>query len=199
MTRHPARVQLTVASILTLLLVAMTALPAEAATPRRRTGAEDLTFKLVNCIRTGGHVTKAGKCKGRGTGKYSKYVKPLKRSKKISKEVSWRWARKSVTFNGTRSCWIGHRRDGSTVASRFASASLSKSIPNGENMGCGMWGGAQDTALRLVRMWQAEKTYRGPHWKQIKDRDFKSAGVGAAKYGSRKVQLVMNFYGKVID
>ena len=198
MTRQPARVHLTIVSVLTLLLVAMTALPANAITPKRRTGAEDVTFKLVNCIRTGGHVTKAGKCKGRGTGKYSKYVKPLKRSSKISREVSWRWARKSVTFKGTRACWIGHRWNGSTVDTRFASASLSKRIANGENMGCGMWGGAQVTAVQLVRMWQAEKSYRGPHWKQIKDKDFQSAGVGVAKYGSRKVQLVMNFYGKVV-
>ena len=199
MTRHPARAQLAHVSILTQLLVALTAIPATAVEPKRRTGAEDLTFKLVNCMRTGGYVTKAGRCKGYGSGKHSRYVKPLKRSAKISKRVSWPWARKSVQFYGTRTCWIGHSKNGSTVDKRFASASL-KHVANGENMGCGMWGGAQDTALRVVRMWQAEKgrSYR-PHWKQLKDPDFKSAGVGVAKYGRRKVQVVVNFYGKVVD
>ena len=198
MTRQPARVHLTIDSVLTLLLVAMTALPANALTPKLRTGDDDVNFKIDNYRGTGRHETKEGKCKGRGPGNISKYVKPHQRSSKISREVSWRWARKSVTFQGTRACWIGHRWNGSTVDTRFASASLSKRIANGENMGCGMWGGAQVTAVQLVRMWQAEKSYRGPHWKQIKDKDFQSAGVGVAKYGSRKVQLVMNFYGKVV-
>lgn len=198
MTRRSARVHITIASILVLLLVAMAAVPTTAASPKRRTGAEIVTFRLVNCIRTGGYVTRSGKCNARGSGKYSKYVKPLKHSATISREVSWPWARKSVQFYGTRRCWIGHSRNGSTVDKRFAGASL-RHVANGENMGCGFYGGAQDTALRLVRMWQAEKSYRGPHWRQIKDADFKSAGVGVAKYGSRKAQIVMNFYGKVVD
>jgi hypothetical protein len=198
MTRRSARVSISIASILVLLLVAMTALPTTAASPTRRTGAEETTFRLVNCIRTGGYVTRSGTCKARGSGKYSKYVKPLKRSRTISREVSWPWARKSVQFYGTRSCWIGHSRNGSTVDKRFASASL-RHVANGENMGCGFYGGAQDTVLRIVRMWQAEKSYRGSHWRQIKDADFKSVGVGVAKYGSRKAQLVVNFYGKVVD
>lgn len=197
MTHHSKPAHLVLASLLALLMAAMTAVPTTAAEPRRRAGAEDLTFRLANCIRTGGYVTRAGKCKARGSGKYSRYVKPLKRSHKISRQVSWPWARKSVQFYGTRTCWIGHSRNGSTVDKRFASASL-RHVANGENMGCGLYGGAQDTALRLIRMWQAEKKWRGPHWKQIKDPDFKSAGVGVAKYGGRKAQVVMNFYGKAV-
>jgi uncharacterized protein YkwD len=55
------------------------------------------------------------------------------------------------------------------------------------------------TALRVVRMWQSERAYGGVHWRQIKDPGFKSVGVGVAKYGSRKAQVVVNFYGKVVD
>jgi hypothetical protein len=131
-------------------------------------------------------------------GKYSKVAPALKRSDRISNQVSWPWAKKSVQFYGTGTCWIGHAKSGSTVDKRFASAAL-KHIANGENMGCGMYGGAQKSTLAVVRMWQAEKAWGGPHWKQIKDRDFKSAGAGVARYGKRKTQIVMNFYGKVVN
>ena len=198
MMRSAARTQIVVASLLTLLLLALSAIPAAGAEPKRRAGAEDLTVRLVNCIRTGGYVTSGGKCKGKGSGKYSKYVKPLKHSDKISRKVSWPWARRSVQFYGTRSCWIGHSRSGSTVDRRFRAVSLNY-VKNGENMGCGMYGGAQPTALRIVRMWQSEKSYRGSHWRQIKNPDFKSVGVGVAKLGSRKAQVVVNFYGKRVD
>ena len=198
MKSRPARVQIVIASLLTVSLLAITAVPSTAAEPKRRAGAEELTFRLVNCIRSGGWVTSAGVCKHRNSGKHSKYVKPLKRSQKISNKVAWPWARRSVQWYGTRRCWIGHAKNGSTVDKRFASTSL-KHIANGENMGCGMYGTAPQTAVRIVRMWQAEKAWRGSHWRQIKDPDFKSMGVGVAKYGSRKAQLVVNFYGKSID
>lgn len=198
MKRSAARTQIIIASLLTLLLLAMAAVPASGAEVRRKHGAEDVAFRLVNCMRTGGYVTKTGKCKAAGSGKHSKYVKPLKRSAKISKRVSWPWAKRSAQFYGTRTCWIGHAKAGSTVDSRFASASL-KRFKNGENMGCGLYSGSQVTVLRVVRMWQAEKAWRGPHWRQLKDSDFKSAGVGVAKYGARKTQLVVNFYGRLVD
>lgn len=197
MKHHPMRAQLAIASLLTLLLVAITVVPASAVTPLRRAGAEAQTIRLVNCMRSGGHVTKYATCKGWGSGRYSKYVKPLRYSDRISDKVSWPWARKSVQFYGTRTCWIGHRRNGSTVDKRFAAASL-RHIANGENMGCGYYGTARATALRVTRMWQAEKSYNGPHWRQIKDPKFVSVGVASAKYGSRKSQLVMNFYGKLV-
>lgn len=198
MRQRHARARFGLAGLLALALVAITALPASATEPHRRGGAEDLAFRLVNCMRTGGHVTSYGTCRGWGSGRHSAYVPPLKRSARISNRVAWPWARKSVQFYGTRSCWIGHARAGSTVQSRFAAASLG-GVANGENMGCGLYGSAKKTVVRIVRMWQAEKSYRGPHWRQVKDRDFKSAGVGVAMYGSRKSQLVVDFYGKVID
>ncbi len=146
MKYHPARTQLAVASLLTLLLIAITVVPATAAKPLRRAGAEEQTMRLVNCMRSGGHVTKYATCKGWGSGRYSKSVKTLRYSDKISDRVSWPWARQSVQFYGTRTCWIGHSRAGSTVDKRFAAASL-RHIANGENMGCGYYGTARKTAL----------------------------------------------------
>ncbi len=198
MTRSTASTHLAIASVLAFVLVALTAVPAAAAIPWRAKEAEDTAIRLTNCIRSGGLVTANGKCKGWGKGNHSKAMRTLKHSTRISNRVSWPWVRKSVQWYGTRSCWIGHARNGSTVDRRFAAVSL-KHIANGENMGCGMYGSAKKTVVRIIRMWQAEKSYNGPHWRQIKDPDFRSVGVGVARYGGRKTQLVMNFYGKKLD
>ena len=199
MTRKTAHTHLVLASLLTFALVALTSVPAAAGSgPWRARAAEDVAIRLTNCIRTGGYVTKVGKCKGWGKGNFSKVQPILKRSTKISDQVSAPWAKKSVQFYGTRSCWIGHSRNGSTVDKRFASASM-KHIANGENMGCGMYGTGKQTVIRIVRLWQTEKSWRGSHWRQIKDPDFKSVGVGVARYGNRKTQIVMDYYGKKVD
>ena len=42
---------------------------------------------------------------------------------------------------------------------------------------------------------QAEKRYRGGHWKNIKNRDFKSVGIGVAT-GEGRVMVVWDFYGQ---
>jgi hypothetical protein len=198
MNRTTTSIHLAIASLLTLTLLALTAVPAAAGGAWRAKGAEDVAIRLTNCIRSGGHVTKAGTCKGWGKGNYSRVQPLLKRSAKISNQVSAPWAKKSVQFYGTRRCWIGHSRNGSTVDKRFAAASL-KHIANGENMGCGMYGTGKQTVVRIVRMWQSEKAWGGPHWKQIKNPKFASVGVGVARYGSRKTQIIMNFYGKKVN
>ena len=198
MTRIAAPTHLAIASLLALVLVALAVIPATAATPWRAKTAEDTAIRLTNCIRSGGLVTAAGRCKGWGKGNHSKAMPALKHSNRISNLVSWPWVKQSVQWNGTRSCWIGHSRKGSTVDRRFASVTL-KHIANGENMGCGMYGSGRQTVVRIIRMWQSEKAWNGPHWRQIKDPEFKSVGVGVARYGSRKTQLVMNFYGKRLD
>ena len=159
--------------------------------------AEDLLVKLTRCLRSGGKVTKTGECKGYGKGLYAKPKPTIYRSYKIGKKVALPWAKRSATWQGANSCWIGHSRYGSSVDSRFAAAGF-KSNVNGENMGCGLYGSAKQTVIRVVRMWQAEKAWNGWHWRQIRDSDFKSFGVGVARYGSRKTQIVVNFYGKRI-
>lgn len=198
MTRTAASTHLAIASLLTLVLVALSAVPTSAANPWRAKSAEDVAVRLTNCIRSGGLVTSNGKCKGWGKGNHSKAMPTLKRSRRISNRVSWPWVKKSVQWYGARSCWIGHAKGGSTVDRRFAAVAL-KHIANGENMGCGMYGSGQRTVVRIIRMWQTEKAWNGPHWRQIKDPDFKSMGVGVARYGNRKTQLVVNFYGKKLD
>lgn len=196
----PTRVRPTaaLAGLLTLLLLASAA-PASAGGPWRAKGAEDVAVRLTNCIRSGGHVTQAGKCRGWGSGRYSKTLPNLRRSSRISSKVTWPWAKRSATFYGTRRCWVGHSRNGSTVDTRFSSANFQRAIANGENMGCALYGDSRKSVVLIVRMWQAERQWGGPHWRQIKDRDFRSIGIGVARYGARKTQLVVNFYGKLID
>lgn len=195
--KAPAPIITAIASVLTLAMLAFTALPAAAAEPWRAKAAEDNLVRLTKCIRSGGHVTKAGKCRGWGQGIYAKRLPDIKRSARISSKVSLPWAKKSAKWYGTGRCWIGHSKNGSTVDRRFAAASL-KHIANGENMGCGLYGTGKQTVLTIVRMWQAEKSYNGPHWRQIRDKRFQSFGVGVARYGGRKTQVVVNFYGKLV-
>lgn len=197
MKRQTARTHVAIASLLMLLLVAVTAAPTMAAEPRRAHGAEDLAFRLVNCLRTGGKITQAGTCKGRGSGRYSAERAPLKRSDKISNKVSWPWARRTVKLYTNRTCWVGHSLAGSTVDRRFAAVGL-KSGVNGENVGCASYS-PKRTVKFIVRWWQREQSYRGWHWRQLKDGRFKSVGIAVARRGSGKSQLVVNFYGKVVD
>jgi hypothetical protein len=195
--RRATRPHLAIASLLTFLLMLTAALPATGATVRRSDTAEKYAHRLVNCLRTGGKITIDGRCKGYGSGKHSQYVKPLKRSAKISNKVAWPWARRSVQWYGTRACWIGHSRYGSTVDSRFRKAGL-RNATNGENMGC-YRAPVRAAVRKLLRMWQREKAWYGWHWRNIKSKKFQSVGYGVARYGKRKTQLVIDFYGPLVD
>lgn len=194
MTSHIARPHLIIASLLTLLLVATTAVPTASAAPRRAHAAEDLAFRLVNCLRTGGKVTAKGTCRGYGSGRYSAKRPKLTRSTRISNQVAWPWARRTVKLYGRRTCWVGHNLSGSTVDRRFRSAGL-RHRANGENVGCANYQ-ARKTVVFIVRLWQREKSYGGWHWRQLKDRRFESMGIGVARLGTRKAQITVNFYGK---
>ena len=55
------------------------------------------------------------------------------------------------------------------------------------------------TVLMIVRMWQRERVWQGPHWRQLKSTKFQSAGYGIAHYGGRKTQIVVDFYGGYVE
>lgn len=188
MTRGVTRPQIAIATLLTLLLVAFAAAPVAAA-PQRLEGKERLAHKLVNCLRTGGKVTLQGTCKGFGTGKYSSKRPPLKRSQRISDKVAWPWAKRTVVAR-----YCGHSLGSSTVDKRFRSVGM-KHIDNGENIGCSNGWSAKKMVITMARWWWDEKSWNGPHWRQLKSRKFKSAGYGVAQNG-KHTRLVVNFYGK---
>ncbi len=193
MMRDATRLPLVMATLLSLVLISLTAAPALGAEPKRFEATERFAHKLVNCLRTGGKVTPKGTCKGYGSGRYSAKRPPLKRSNKISNKVSWPWARRTVKAN-----ICGHTLAGSTVDRRFQVVGL-KHIDNGENIGCATSWPPRRMVITMVRWWYAEKSYGGWHWRQLKDPDFKSAGYGVAKLPNGRSRLVVNFYGKSVS
>lgn len=189
--RPGARIQVALVTLLALLLVVAIAAPADAAPPQRVPSAERLAYRLLNCLRTGGKVTRAGQCRGYGTGRYSRARKPLAYSRRISNRVSWPWAAR-LARNG--SCHHGSAR--LSTDRRFRSAGLRAAV-NGENVACHNAMSPRRMVIHWMRYWYKETAWGGAHWHQIKDRDFRSAGIAVARRGSR-VRLVVNFYGRRI-
>ena len=190
--RASARVHLAVASILAILLMAAAASPVAAA-PNRVERAERLAHRLVNCLRTGGTVTLAGRCRAYGTGRYSRERRPLARSRKISNRVSWPWASQLASSD---SCT--HQLGRSSIDRRFHSAGLMNAV-NGENVACHSAKTPRAMVVYWVRYWYRERKWGGWHWRQIKDGDFRSAGFGVARTAGGRTRLVINFYGRVVD
>jgi hypothetical protein len=190
--RASARVPFAVASLLAVLLLAGGGSPA-AASADRVPHAERLAHRLVNCLRTGGLVTLSGHCRGYGSGRYSRERRPLRLSDRISDQVSWPWARQ---LTATNACT--HVLGRSSVDRRFRSAGL-RHAANGENVACHSTKTAREMVAYWVRYWYGERRYGGSHWRQIKDRDFRSVGIGVARTPGGRTRLVINFYGRAVD
>jgi uncharacterized protein YkwD len=171
-----------------LLAVLATALVAPAASQAAYPRLERLALSLMNCTRTGGWVLKDGTCKGRGSGRYSRYVKPLPLSSGISVDVARPYARKLARADGCT-----HSLAGTSIDSRFRRAGYRGSV-NGESIGCSSGWTVRRMVIRTHRMMQAEKSYNGWHWRNMKDRDWKRVGIGVAASGSES-RVVYDFYG----
>ncbi len=65
----------------------------------------------------------------------------------------------------------------------------------GENLGCGGGIGVKGLVLAAHRMMQAEQRTDGGHWRNIKNRGYKSVGIGVAVRDGT-VMVVYDFYGK---
>ena len=148
---------------------------------------EAFYLRLVNCTRTGGWVLSTGVCLGYGTGRFSPYVKPLVRSGGISDKVTRPYAKliairaycghfldhdpgyrlRRAGYNGT--AW------GENVACRDSTSTVHAAV---------LWGHLQ---------FQAERSYGGAHWKNIKNARYSYIGIGVWKYGNR-VRLVTDFW-----
>ena len=147
---------------------------------------EAFYLKMYNCTRTGGWVRSDGTCSGYGSGRYSAYVRPLTRSGAISDLATRPYAKLLAVKN-----LCGHNYDGS-LTTRLARAGFSGSAW-GENLACRSGMSVRGTIIWAHRVFQAEKSYNGPHWKNIKNRNFTQIGIGIWKYGDR-VRLVTDFY-----
>jgi len=172
------------ASVLSVGAGAAAPSPAAAATTPTWYSVETYYLGLVNCTRTGGWVRADGSCAGYGTGRYSRYVAPLRLGPNLS-NVSRAWAKSLATTNG---CF--HGDPGARMrAAGFTSWSW------GENIGCG--GGVTDVRASVLAShlaMQREKATNGGHWANMKNPGFKLAGVGVWKYGGQ-VRVVTDFSG----
>ena len=170
------------ATVFGFAVAAASPAPAEAYTPPFYT-VETYYLKLVNCTRTGGWVLSDGTCKGYGSGRYSKYVAPLKLSSGLS-TVARVWAKK-LTINDR----CKHGDPGARLrAAGYTSGTW------GENIGCRNGYSSATKAVLLSHLnFQSEKSTGGGHWKNIKNARFKYIGIGVWKAYSR-VRLVTDFY-----
>jgi hypothetical protein len=149
---------------------------------------EAFYLRLVNCTRTGGWVQKDGSCTGYGSGRYSAYVRPLVRSGGISDKVTRPYA-KLIAIKS----YCGHFLD-HDPGYRLRRAGYSGTAW-GENVACRT---SSTQSVHSAVLWghlqfQSEKSYNGPHWKNIKNAHYSYIGIGVWKYGSR-VRLVTDFW-----
>ncbi len=156
----------------------------------RAQGLEKFALRLLNCNRTGGKIRRDGTCKGRGSGRFSSYRKPLKRHQPIGSRVSWPWAR-AMAERDECSHWLDGLAD---LPVRLKNAGYSYHTW-GENIACYWGSSARDMVIWASRAFQAEKRSNGGHWRNLKSKDFKSVGIGVAKMGSTST-IVFDFYGR---
>ncbi len=179
------------AALALCLTVSMIGPAAAETTTARSWSAEKYALSLLNCTRTGGWVKADGSCVNRGTGKHSTYRKPLPRHKGISKKVAWPWARAMINYNV-----CGHVIAGKPTLGRRMSLKSFRYSYYGENVGCGWgYGNPRDVVLMAHRAFQAEKSYGGGHWKNVKNSGYKSVGIGVATRNGTTM-VVYDFYGR---
>jgi hypothetical protein len=148
---------------------------------------ETYYLTLVNCTRTGGWVLADGTCRGYGSGHYSRYVKPLVLSLRISDRVSRPYAKLLAT-----------RRHCSHYADHDPGYRLRRAGYThwtwGENIGCrDGYSSAKAAVLASHLVFQGEKSTNGGHWKNIKNANYVYIGIGVWRYGTR-TRLVTDFY-----
>ena len=192
--RRLAAVALAALAVLAIAPASFAATPESAtqADSTLSTAATTLTpevyyLRLINCTRTGGWVQSNGSCSGYGSGHYSAYVAPIRSSLPLRVYVAKPYA-KLLAVRGK----CAHDLDGDP-GYRMRRAGFTPSWW-GENIGC-RDGSTNVYAAILAshRAMQAEKSYNGGHWKNIKNRMYVHVGIGIYRYGSR-IRVVTDFY-----
>jgi hypothetical protein len=168
-----------------LALVAANA-PATFALEARFPDAERYNLELINCTRTGGWVQTDGTCADYGTGRHSRYRKPLRFHERLSADVARPQARRIA-----RAGYLDHNLGGS-IRTRFTRAGFGGTI--GESLGWST-GSARDAVLRTHLINQAEKSYNGWHWRNIKNPDFRYVGLAVWRNAEGKFFMAQEFWG----
>jgi hypothetical protein len=198
---HLARIRVLAATTSLSVLMALTpggvaadALPpgeTPVETPQRHREAEQLGLSLLNCTRTGGWVLADGTCRVRDPMLATTPPEPLRLRPRISRQVAFAWASELAVAQVCDHVLPGRPE----LRTRFSAAGFAGPI-FGENVGCS-WGSASpaDMVLRTHRSMQAEKRTRGWHWRNMKNRAFRSVGIGVASFDGRTI-IVYDFYGR---
>lgn len=148
---------------------------------------EQYYLKLLNCSRTGGWVRADGSCAGYGSGHYSAYVRPLAYGPNLSGLVTRPYAKLMAVRNV-----CSHTANGD-LTYRLRVAGYSGSAW-GENIACyNVWKNMYSFALWAHREFQAEASYGGAHWRNIKNSRYHYVGIGLWRYSNRE-RLVTDFF-----
>lgn len=137
---------------------------------------------LINCIRAGGYVASTGACSGRG----GTSLRPLKLDVGISDRVARPYAKRLVAA-GVCSHFYGGNPGHRLKASGYSSYRWA------ENLGCRYTTDARLATIRLIRFFQAERSWNGGHWRNMMDPRFDRVGVGLW-IADGKLRFVMDFY-----
>jgi uncharacterized protein YkwD len=171
------------------LLASLFAFGASAAAPGAASAAtpplydvETYYLSLVNCTRTGGWVQSDGTCKGYGSGRYSKYVAPLKLGPNLS-NVARGWAQTTATSGA-----CAHGDPGA----RMGAAGFNGHAW-GENIGCWDLPGAYKSVLNSHLAMQAEKASNGGHWRNMKNAVYRLVGIGVWRANGH-TRVVTDFF-----
>jgi hypothetical protein len=154
--------------------------------PSALPSVEVYVLNLINCNRSGGYVASDGHCIGYGTGRFSPRVPLIKLNGGLTTYVAKPYAKLLAIKNK-----CGHNYDGDP-GYRFRRAGYRPSWW-GENVGCHNASSVYAAVLSSHRAMQAEKSYNGGHWKNIKNRYYQYVGIGVYQYSGR-VRLVTDFY-----
>lgn len=147
---------------------------------------ERFAMSLLNCTRTGGWVQANGTCKGRGSGRYSRYRKPLKLSGGLSSGASRPYAARLARAHA-----CSHDL-GSTALARIHAAGF-KGTTWGESIGCGGGWTTREMIISTHRGYQAEKGTPGWHWRNLKNPQFDRVGIGVRKIDGQD-RIVYDFW-----
>ena len=173
--------------LLVLSLLVVGPAPASAALESRWPAAEAFVMELITCTRSGGWVREGGTCDAVDAAGRVPKRPALRHAARISDELARPYARRLA-----RAGSLSHSLGGS-IWERFARIGLGDGRV-GENLG---YAGGRDVmaaVLHIHRLFQAEWTYNGWHWRNLVDRRFARVGVGVWVRDGR-TYLVLDFHG----
>jgi hypothetical protein len=139
-------------------------------------------LSLVNCTRTGGWVSKSGKCTGAG----SRKVAPLRLDAGLSANVARPYA-KRLALAGACTHFSG---GGPSTRLRRAGYSSHRWA---ENLSCPRGMTAAQTAVYSIRYFQNEKPWNGGHYRNLMNAAYDRAGIGIWVANGRVI-IVTDFY-----